>query len=217
MLRPTPHHAFGLLLLAAVIAFALPSQAREADDWTLQRGDWTTENGTLACKFDPAKYEQYANHGPIAVRTFEATDAEMSVTFTLSGDAEGKPTTRPRVVLTFDGDRGHVLRVILFPETAAKVKGSGSRAIAWPQGWKKGEKTVALIPNGKLPRFALGEETTVSMQTTGEDGVITVNGEVFEVSHPALARTKTNGKISFAFGDLTIADITAGPLEAATE
>ena len=204
----------GLAVAAVLLAAAQTSVAKEAvDGWALTRGDWERiDDGVARCVFDIAEYEKYAKHGPIAMKNFEATDATLSATFTVTeSDVEAK--SPPRVVLTFDAEKGHAARLWLFPEPPGKKgakKGAQSRAAVWVEG----EKTPQpVMKNGSLPPLLIGEEMTVSMSTKGETLVVEINGERFEAEHPAAARGKRRAKLSFAFGDVTIRELDAGPNE----
>lgn len=195
---------------ALVSLLLLPALAGvDASDWKLLRGDWSSDDGSLACDFDPALYEKYKDHGPILVREFEqpTADATLRATFTITQSEQSEKP--PRVILTFDGTKGHVMRVFLFVGSGSDGQmGPTSRAIVWEEGSKK---STPIVPNGKMPRIMTGQQHRIAMSTEGETATIVLDGQTFTATHPAIGRPKTNAKLGFAFGDLTLPEIVAEP------
>lgn len=205
--------AFLLCGLVAILGSSAAVMAAPPNGWKLLRGDWDRSGeGVGSCRFDPAMYEKHDKHGPIAIKRIDVTDAVLEATFTLTGEVGENPKTAPRVVLTLDAEKGHAVRVWLYPAMQTRPTQS-SRAAAWTEGTKK---PTPIIRNGKLPALRMGEEMTVAMRTEGETLTVTIDGETFTASHPGVARGKSNAKLSFAFGDLQLTELAAGPLEAAT-
>ena len=214
MLRPLLGTSLLAASLLATVVVPVPATAEvDTAGWKLLRGDWDGSAEAITCEFDPATYAKYDNHGPIITRTFEqpVTDARLMATFTLDGEIPKAKNQRPRVVLTFDGTKGHAVRVWLFAAAGDATNGDGpkSRAGAWPEGSKK---VANIIPNGKLPPLAMGEPMTIDIRTQGDRLTVTAAGETFTATHPGVGREKRNAKISFAFGDLTLTDLAAAPL-----
>ena len=150
------------------------------------RGNWEYNNGIATCSHDDELYKKFKDHGPILTYGSTYRDAVVETEFK-GNDAPEKQ----RIVFTMDGDRGHVVRLIFSP---AKP----SRLLVWNEG---DEKPTVIARD--LPVLNENEWTPLRVETKGTLVSLRIGDDEFSYEHDAIARQKTNAKISFAFGNFS--------------
>ena len=136
------------------------------------------------CSHDDELYKKFKDHGPIL--TYESNYRDGVVETVFKG-SDAKETQR--IVFTMDGEKGHVVRVIMRP-------GNPSRLLVWNDEEKK--PTVLATD---LPALSEDQWTPLRVETKGINVDLRIGEENFSFEHPGIARQKTNAKISFAFGN----------------
>ena len=154
------------------------------------RGEFEIANGVLKVHHDPELYTKYKDHGPIVIYSGKFQNGRAKLRFRLSQSlAVDKPA---RGAFTFDGEKGHVLRVFTMTSQAGRV------AV-----WNEGEKKPTIVARD-LPKVELGKWYDLEVVVDGGLAKITLAGKTVAVEHEGLKRAKTNAKYSTAFATMEL-------------
>lgn len=195
------------ILMAAAVCLALGAGAAKQhsgihDDFSDEklpgrraaRGDWKFADHTLRCTMDEELYRKFKNHGPIVFYSMDYTSAVIRYQF--------KADAARTVIFTANGASGHVFRM--------KQDKAGISLMAFEPddtGKAKG-KAIAKEP---LP---LSDGTWVPVEVRFDDNKVTVNvGDSFTktLEQASFDVPKTNFSIGFAYGSMSLKDVTAEP------
>jgi hypothetical protein len=192
-------------LLLAALALPLlagPKDAGFLDAFTgpemanrrLMRGDWKVANGVARVTQDDALYKQYKNHGPIVFYDLPMRDVRVTFQVRLE-DAK-------RFIFTFNGDGGHVFRLLQNVDTAA--------AMAYEE--KDGKHTPVRLDTN-VPMVRNGEWVPYSIELRGDTAAVSVGDSYRKsVQHASLSSAKTNLSLSFHFGTMEVRNLRVEPL-----
>ncbi|MEZ5394610.1 MAG: hypothetical protein R2724_17485 [Bryobacterales bacterium] len=193
------------ILLLAALALPLsagPKDAGFTDSFhsptmanrRLERGDWRVANGVARVSQDDALYKKYKNHGPIVFYDLPMRDVRVRF--------EVKLEDAKRFVFTFNGNGGHVFRLLQNPDNSA--------LLAFED---KDGKHSPLRLDTSAPHVDNGEWIPYSIEIQGETAKVSI-GDAYRksVRHPSLAAPKTNLSLSFHYGELEVRNLHVEPL-----
>ncbi|EDY20124.1 hypothetical protein CfE428DRAFT_2048 [Chthoniobacter flavus Ellin428] len=154
------------------------------------RGVWTVADGMATCTQDDALYEKNKNHGPIM--WYNATFTDGTVRFAIRAEKV------KMFIFTLNDDKGHVFRFVV---------GQNPLSVhAWKeQGHDAKADTMPVKDAPKLPE---GEWVQAELKFEGDHCTLSF-GDTFKqtVEHPSIAKPKTKVGLAFAFGTLSVRDV----------
>ena len=190
---------FSIALVSQTLAADAPLlkddfSAAKLEQRRAMRGEWKFAGGTATCTQDDALYKKNKDHGPILFYDLAYTDA--TIHFSYQPDAAVKS-----MVFTCNGADGHIFRFV------TSAAGTGMRAFPVDA---KDHKSIALAQEKALALKA-GEWVPVTVTLRGTKATVKIGDAEKTYEHPSLARAKSNLSIGFAFGTLSVKDISVLP------
>jgi hypothetical protein len=159
-------------------------------DLSPTRGIWKIAEGAATCTQDDALYTKNKNHGPILWYDAAFTDATIRFAIRASGAKQ--------FVFTLNDDKGHVFRYVL-GQTPLAVR-------AWKESGHDAKPDVLPVKDG--PKLTDGAWIPAELKFTGDRCSLKLgDGFAQDFQHPAIARKKTRLGLGFAFGTLSVRDV----------
>jgi hypothetical protein len=157
-------------------------------DLSAKRGIWKIANGIATCTQDDALYAKNKDHGPVIWYNVTFTDGTVKFAF--------RPEKVKTFVFTLNGE-GHVFRFVTAP--------TGTSVRAWPQG--SHDAISLLVPKPGTPALKDGEWTQAELKFEGKRCTLKLGDFQQTFEHDAIARQKTKMGLGFAFGTLSVRDV----------
>jgi hypothetical protein len=190
--------SFVALVLSVTLASTLAAETLVEDKFTspelpnrdlaAKRGVWKIADGMATCTQDDALYAKNKDHGPVIWYNVAFTDG--SVKFAI------KPEKVKSFVFTLNGE-GHVFRFVTAP--------TGTSVRAWPQG--SHDAVSLLVPKADTPSLKDGAWLQAELKFEGKRCTLKLGDFQQTFEHDAIARPKTKMGLGFAFGTLTVRDV----------
>jgi hypothetical protein len=183
------------LLAASTFAGALiddhfTSPQLTGRDLSPGRGTWKIADGIATCTQDVALYAKNKDHGPVIWYDPAFTDA--TVRFAI------RPEKVRNFVFTLNDEKGHVFRYVL------DAKGVSVRA--WKTQGHDAKPDV--LPATNPPQLADDTWIQAELKFAGDRCTLKIGPDFTQTfQHPVIAKKKTKMGLGFAFGTLSVRDV----------
>ena len=183
--------AAGAALAGVLVNDNFAAKSLAGRDLSPTRGDWRLDANIATCTQDDALYTKNKNHGPIMWYDVNFTDGVVKFAI--------KPQGAKQFVFTLNNDKGHVFRFI--------TNQAGTSVRCWPEPGPKATAKALLPPGDSTPTLADGEWIEAEVAFNGDKCVVKIGDFEKTFENPAITQPKTRLGLGFAFGTLSIRDV----------